>query len=312
MTKGSKQAQKQARQRSQKNRSWLALIRVAFVLLWIYAIFLCGFYVWQFDLMVRAIEPIAASSAQPRDDSEKSVAITDYELQPVDVADSEARIHGRIYKATLNPNDKVQGLVAYLHDYRDSIDQCRSQIDIFLEADFDVAVLEYRGKGQSSGPVAEDTLQADALRWYNDLQAKGYTEKEIIIWGRSFGTGLAAYIASQHKPRMLVLETPYYSLVDTFRSQSMIAWLVPDAFIRFRFPTYAYEPNIETSVHLIHGDKDEQISYESSERLKTLWQKSNRSVTIWRIPTDDHNLRESPTESKPEFYEALKQILTIH
>ena len=43
--------------------------------------------------------------------------------------------------------------------------------------------------------------------------AEKYQEHHIIVYGRSLGSGFAAKIASDNKPRYLILDSPYYSFV---------------------------------------------------------------------------------------------------
>jgi pimeloyl-ACP methyl ester carboxylesterase len=214
-----------------------------------------------------------------------------------------------LYRAFPRGDQSAKGVVAYLHGNRGNQYECRFKIDIFLDAGYDVAVLDYRGFGESEGPITEEILLNDALLWYDDLKSKGYQENDIVVWGRSFGTGMAAYIASQRTPRKLVLETPYYSFVDTIREKSDLAWFIPNALFRLKFHTHQYLRDAKTDVHLIHGTDDEKISFSSSVRLKELRESRGQPVELWQIPGDNHNLRESPEDTKSEFTEALKQIL---
>lgn len=298
-----------AQKKTKQNRRWLVSIRILIVLLWGYAIFLCWFYFFQFGLFVVPNEPTTDSPKPAEELAALRPPARDYTLLPSDHPTSKSSLHCRIIPARLVEGEERKGLVAYLHGNRGNLYECRFQIDVYLNSGYDVAMFDYRGFGESEGPVTEQLLLDDALLWYDDLKNRGYNEKEIIVWGRSFGTGMAAYIASKRIPKTLVLETPYYSFVEAIRHSSNFDWLIPDAFIRFRFPTYSFEPNIATSVHLIHGTLDEKIPFASSERLKILWEKSNHTVKLWEIPNDNHNLRESSEETKPEFIEALNQIL---
>lgn len=38
-----------------------------------------------------------------------------------------------------------------------------------------------------------------------------YAEAQIVIYGRSLGSGVASYLAAHTHPRLLILETPYTS-----------------------------------------------------------------------------------------------------
>ena len=45
---------------------------------------------------------------------------------------------------------------------------------------------------------------------YETLAAK-YNENHMIVYGRSLGSGFATKIASDNKPRYLILDAPYFS-----------------------------------------------------------------------------------------------------
>jgi pimeloyl-ACP methyl ester carboxylesterase len=73
---------------------------------------------------------------------------------------------------------------------------------------------DYRGYGKSSGRIAsEQMLHDDATVAYQYLLGR-YPEDQIVVYGRSIGSGIAAYLAKTHRPRMLILETLYFSLKE--------------------------------------------------------------------------------------------------
>ena len=74
--------------------------------------------------------------------------------------------------------------------------------------------MEYPGYGlyKDSSPNA-DLILNDAEYVYNYLNKRlGYDEKNIIIFGRSIGSGPSTYLASKYKPGCLVLMSPFTSL----------------------------------------------------------------------------------------------------
>jgi pimeloyl-ACP methyl ester carboxylesterase len=105
---------------------------------------------------------------------------------------------------------------------------------------------------------------------------------EIVIVGRSIGTGVAARLAAQHPPKILILETPYYSFPDLVNT---IYPAVPSALIRYRLDTAHWIGSLNSPIHLIHGDQDPLIPFSSSERLKAL----NPRVELHTITGAVHN-----------------------
>ncbi|MEZ5059363.1 MAG: hypothetical protein R2879_20200 [Saprospiraceae bacterium] len=43
------------------------------------------------------------------------------------------------------------------------------------------------------------------------MAEKQYDEEGMIVFGRSLGSGIAARVASWNHPKMLILDSPYYS-----------------------------------------------------------------------------------------------------
>jgi hypothetical protein len=219
---------------------------------------------------------------------------------------------GRPLEAQINvqkfdtPTDPPKGTVFYLHGNRGNIDLCLWEIKPFVDAGYDVWTMDYRGFGKSKGRLSEATLLADAQMVYKRIRQEE-KEENIIVWGRSFGTGVAAYVASVNSPKTLVLETPYYSLRDTVCHTNP---LVLPFLVRYQLPTHEYLGYVDCPVHLIHGTKDEKIDFHSSERLEKRCLELEMEVQFHPITNGYHNLRpESDLKTVSEFETVLKQIL---
>lgn len=215
-------------------------------------------------------------------------------------SEPEAEIHYREYQA----KDSI-GVVLFLPGNRGNLQLCRFQPEVFIEAGYDVWTMEYRKYGYSKGPLSEEALLKDAQMLY-ELVTEEHNEQSIVVWGRSLGSGIAANIASRNKPRMLVLETPYYSLVDCVRNSYPF---IPASLFRYTLPTYRYLESVDCPVHLIHGDADEKIYYESSIKLKTHC--NSNDVTVHPFPGGMHNLRTNNGILSTAFDEKVKLILSL-
>ena len=214
----------------------------------------------------------------------------------------EAVIHFQKFSTTRMP---AKGAVLYFHGNRGDMERCRWEIEPFLLAGYDVWTMDYRGFGESNGPLGETALVNDGRMFYRYLRENASVkEEELIVWGRSLGSGIAASVAANNSPKLLVLETPYCSLPDAARGGN--PFLLPIVF-RYRLPTYEYLDYLDCPVHLIHGDSDEEISYASSEAIKKRCEDLNVPVALDKIPQGKHNLRDAATESR--FHAVLSRIL---
>ncbi len=173
-----------------------------------------------------------------------------------------ANLNGLLFKA-----DSAKGLIFYLHGNAGSLRKWGSVAQPYVSNNFDVFILDYRGYGKSEGSIkSEEQLYADNQEVYNELK-KRYNENEIIILGYSIGTGMAAKLASQNQPKMLILQAPYYSLLDLMNRKFPV---IPDFILSYNFPTYKYLEDCNMPIIVFHGDGDKVIDYQSSLKLKEM------------------------------------------
>jgi pimeloyl-ACP methyl ester carboxylesterase len=88
-----------------------------------------------------------------------------------------------------------------------------------------------------------------------------------VVIGYSIGTGPAAYLASKNKPSALILQAPYYNLLELADSRVP---LVPDFLKKYRFETNIFLPKVTCPVYIFHGTDDRLISFSHGERLNKL------------------------------------------
>ena len=114
-------------------------------------------------------------------------------------ADDKAVINALHFKAE-NP----KGVILYFHGNAGNLSRWGNITEYFVEMNYDVLVMDYRTYGKSTGALSERALYSDAQLCYDYLK-NNYNESEITVYGRSLGTGIAAYIAAKNKPKQLIL-----------------------------------------------------------------------------------------------------------
>ena len=123
-------------------------------------------------------------------------------------------------------------------------------------------LLHYRGYTGSSGTPTEQVLVADALQLFDRVAAE---HPEVVLIGRSLGTGIAVQLASLRPVRKLVLVTPYDSLAGLAARQFPylpVRWLLRD-----RYESVRYAPRITAPTLMLTAGHDEIIPASSSARL---------------------------------------------
>jgi hypothetical protein len=184
---------------------------------------------------------------------------------------ANARIHALHFK-TGDP----RGLVYYLHGNAGSLQGWGEVAADFTGNGYDVLMIDYRGYGKSTGKISENGLLRDAVIIYDTIRQE-YEEINIVVYGRSIGTGIASYVASVRDPGLLILESPYYSLPDA--AKSYFPWL-PSVLIRFKFRNDLYIPKVNCPVYIFHGSRDEVLDVKGSYKLKPLLKPEDRLIII--------------------------------
>ena len=77
-----------------------------------------------------------------------------------------------------------------------------------------VLAVEYPGYGlYKNADADEGMIKEDALIIYDYLtQCVGIKESDIILFGRSMGSGPSTYVSSVRNPYALILMSPYTSI----------------------------------------------------------------------------------------------------
>lgn len=174
----------------------------------------------------------------------------------------------------------------------------------FTSRGYDLFIMDYRGFGKSRGKLSERALFKDADYCYNYITSK-YPEDRVIVYGRSLGTGIATYVASHHDPKRLILESPYFSILDlTPRQVPYLPKFMIPILLKYHFRTDKWIVRVDSPIHIIHGTEDELVPFDSSTRLLNLI-KEKKDAALISIEHGKHDhLRFHPTYQK-----ALDQIL---
>ncbi len=128
--------------------------------------------------------------------------------------------------------------------------------------------VEYPGYGlASAGSPSERALYEAAGAAMAHLHgALNVPASQVVLVGRSLGSGVAAELASRGEGARLVLISPYVSMPALAQALFPVLparWLVRDV-----FDTLSKAPAIRQPVLILHGDADELIPVEMGRTLK--------------------------------------------
>ena len=175
------------------------------------------------------------------------------------------------------------GLILYFHGNTRSIKGWAKYSRDFYRYNYDVVLVDYRGFGKSTGKRNEKQMLQDMQYVYNELKQK-YGEVQLIVYGRSMGSGFATKIASDNKPRYLILDAPYYNfkkVVQRFLPFLPVRWV-----LRYHLRTDLWIKKVTCHTYIIHGTRDWLIPLRHSERLQKI---NPGKITLIRIQGGGHN-----------------------
>ena len=207
--------------------------------------------------------------------------------------------NGAIINAIHFKKENPKGVILYFHGNAGDLSRWGNITSFFVEKDYDVLVMDYRTYGKSTGKLSEDALYEDAQMCYNHL-LKTYSENKITLYGRSLGTGIATQLASKNKPKQLILETPYYSLVSVAKHRFPI--FPVRQLLKYKIPSFKFIQQVECPITIFHGTDDSVVPFESGKQLFN--ECNNEDKVFIEIEGGQHN-------DLIEFEEYLNQIEKI-
>ncbi|MEX0635566.1 MAG: alpha/beta fold hydrolase [Ferruginibacter sp.] len=188
------------------------------------------------------------------------------------------------------PKDSMRrGVLLYFHGNKNNVEHYAGFVTAFTQHGYEVWMPDYPGYGKSTGELTEEKLYNIAYE-VQKMATLRYGADSIVVYGKSLGTALAAYAGSVQKNKLLILETPYYSIPSLFKSY---AFMYPASMMsNYKLPTYSFLSEVQSPVIIFHGTGDWVVPYRSGAQLKKHLKKGDQFI---RIPKGSHNnLSESP------------------
>lgn len=160
-----------------------------------------------------------------------------------------------------------------------------------------IYALHYRGYGGSTGAPSERALHADALALFDRVHA---SHPEVLVVGRSLGSGLAVRLASERPVSRLVLVTPFDSL--TSLAAPLFPWLPVRWLLLDRYDSAQLAPHIRAPTLILAAERDEVVPRESTMRLLRRFAPGTARMVV--IPASGHNT----ISASPAYSAALRAL----
>ena len=183
------------------------------------------------------------------------IALLEYEDIYMQTRDG-LKIHGWYI-----PADSAERVLIFCHGNAGNISHRIASIQIFHQLGLNILIFDYRGFGRSEGTPDEQGTYLDAeAAWHYLTESKGYRASQIVVFGRSLGTGIASWLAREKRPSSLILESSFTSMPDL---AARLYPLFPARWLsRYSYPTRENLKHLSLPVLFIHSPGDEIIPYE--------------------------------------------------
>jgi fermentation-respiration switch protein FrsA (DUF1100 family) len=196
-----------------------------------------------------------------------------------------------------------QGLIVYFHGNTGNLQRWARVAEELTTYEMDVLVVDYRGFGKSHGRRTQETLYADAQLIYNHALTIR-PENEVVVYGRSLGSGLAVKVAADNRPSKLVLETAFYNMINV--AFFHFPFLPVRFLLRFPFRSDHHLPKVKCKVLMLHGTRDRIVPYSHGLRLYELISEDTLHDMV-TIPRGRH----SNLSNFPLFRDKLQAFLNV-
>ena len=171
------------------------------------------------------------------------------------VTEDSVRLHGWFV-----PSQNARATLLFFHGNAGNISHRLDSLVIFNRMNLDVLIIDYRGYGQSQGQASENGTYRDAeAAWRYLTETRNLEPEKIIVFGRSLGASIAAWLAEKHRPAALILESPFSSVVSM--AQRLYPFLPVKWLSKFSYDTRQYVSTITCPLLVVHSRNDEIVPY---------------------------------------------------
>ena len=173
--------------------------------------------------------------------------------------------------------------IVYFHGNAGKLENRIHKLNHFKDLDVNFLIIAWRGFSSNKGKPSEKGLYIDANSSISWLKKLGLTEKDIILYGESLGTGVATEIAQSNNYAGLVLETPFTSMVEA--AKNFYPYIPVSILLKDKYDNQNKIKNINTPVLVMHGEVDQIVPFWMGKKIYEI---ANQPKYSYFTKFDDH------------------------
>ena len=155
--------------------------------------------------------------------------------------------------------------VVYFHGNAGKLENRIHKLNHFKDIDVNFLIISWRGFSGNSGKPTEKGLYEDGKSTIDWLKNIGLSDKDIVIYGESLGTGIATHIAQNRKFAGLVLETPFTSMVDA--AKNVYPYIPVGILLKDRYENEKKIKHINIPILVMHGEADQIVPFKMGKKI---------------------------------------------
>ena len=163
------------------------------------------------------------------------------------------------------PKQAGAPVVMYFHGNGSAVYSANDVYNTLHDNGYGVFALAYPGYPGRAGQITQQSLTEAAIEGYDFVLSQGAQADKLIYYGTSLGAGVAAQLAEQRMPALIIMEAPFTSAADMAQRTFPIfpaSLLTKDKFRSDRALAGSQIPMI-----WIHGTRDNVIPLEVGQAL---------------------------------------------
>ncbi len=163
-----------------------------------------------------------------------------------------------------------------------------------------VIVVNYRGYGGSTGEPSQKALYDDGLAIYDYTRERGVPAEQIVVMGRSLGSGVASMLAGARPVRAAILITPFDSLASV--AAAHYPFLPVRMLLRHPFPSIDWAQRTHAPALFLAAEHDLVVPAAHARKLFEAWAGEKQFHVL---PQTGHN----DIEQHPDYYRLIDEFL---
>jgi pimeloyl-ACP methyl ester carboxylesterase len=161
-------------------------------------------------------------------------------------------------------------------------------------------VVNYRGYGASKGRPGQRELYEDGLAIYDYAVSTGVRPDQVVVMGRSLGSGVASMLAGSRDVRAAVLVTPFDSLAAVAAGHYPI--FPVRLLMRHPFPSADWARKARAPALILAAERDDIVPARHAKRLSEAWA---GDAQFHLLAGTGHN----DIEQSPGYYLRIREFL---